>query len=122
MGWRAAELACATRLGRRRRVDGRAFGIDPALALQVRVHKIVHVKQIWVELSDDDAKRLEQLAPARSRRRSEFVRMALRKALWEAEERATAEAYRRRPDSVEAYVDACVWEPKRSRPRTRRRR
>jgi len=68
---------------------------------------------------------LDRVAPARSRGRSEFVRAALRKALWELEEKATAEAYRRQPDSAgDAYVDAAVWEPKRrkaaGRPGTRR--
>lgn len=32
------------------------------------------------------------------------------KALWEAEERATAEAYARHPDSLDAAFDAAVWE------------
>jgi hypothetical protein len=45
--------------------------------------------------------------------------MAIRKALWEVEERATAEAYARQPDSPdEAYFEARVWEP---RPARRRR-
>jgi hypothetical protein len=39
------------------------------------------------------------------------VRNALRQALWEIEERATAEAYRRQPDSPDAYLDAGAWEP-----------
>ncbi len=42
--------------------------------------------------------------------------MAIRKALWEEQERATAEAYRRQPDSsVDAYLDPRVWEPKRTK-------
>ena len=37
--------------------------------------------------------------------------MAIRKALWEQEERATAAAYERQPDSAaDAYVDPAVWE------------
>lgn len=36
--------------------------------------------------------------------------MAILKALWEAEERATAEAYARHPDSPETAFDASVWE------------
>jgi predicted transcriptional regulator len=74
------------------------------------------MKQISVEVDDDVAARLERVAPARSPRRSEFIRMAIRKALWEEEERATAEAYRRQPDSSgDAYLDANVWEPKRKK-------
>ena len=71
---------------------------------------------------DEVAKRLEQVAPARSRQRSDFIRMAIRKALWEREEHATAAAYRRQPDSAaDAYVDARVWEPGARRGRGRRR-
>ena len=57
------------------------------------------------------AAKLEQVAPARSRRRAQFIRTAIRRALWELEEQATAEAYRSQPDSVEdTYVDARVWD------------
>ena len=70
------------------------------------------MKQILVELDDDLANRLETVAPARSRQRSEFIRAAIGKALCEIEERRTAEAYRRRPDAAgDAYLDARVWEP-----------
>jgi predicted transcriptional regulator len=81
------------------------------------------MKQILVQLDLDTAARLEKAAPARSRGRSEFVRMAIRKALWEHEEQATREAYLREPDSVDApYLDAAVWEPGQARSRARRRR
>jgi predicted transcriptional regulator len=74
------------------------------------------MKQLLVEVDDDIAASLEQVAPARSRRRSEFIRMAIRKALWEEQERATAEAYRRQPDSSgDAYLDPKAWEPKRKK-------
>jgi predicted transcriptional regulator len=78
------------------------------------------MKQLLIELDADTAARLDKVAPARSRRRSEFVRMAIRKALWELEERATAEAYARLPDTIgDAYVDARVWEaaPQRRSPK-----
>jgi len=74
------------------------------------------MKQLLVEVDDDIAASLEHVAPARSRRRSEFIRMAIRKALWEEQERATAEAYRRQPDSSsDAYLDPKAWEPKRKK-------
>ena len=77
---------------------------------------LLAMKQLLVEVDDDVATSLEQVAPARSRRRSEFIRMAIRKALWEEQERATAEAYRRQPDSSrDAYRDPRVWEPKRKK-------
>ena len=62
---------------------------------QVIEYKLQSMKSLLVEVDDELASRLERVAPARSRRRSEFVRMAILKALWEAEEQATAEAYAR---------------------------
>ena len=79
------------------------------------------MKQLLIELEDEVAEKLERIAPARSRRRSEFVRNAIRRALWELEERATAEAYERQPDSpAEVYLDPRAWEPKPTRKRSRR--
>lgn len=68
------------------------------------------MKSVLIDLDDDVAARLEQVAPGRSRRRSEFIRNAIREALWHLEEHATAEAYRRQPDSHDASVDSAVWE------------
>lgn len=69
------------------------------------------MKQLLVEVDDDIAAGLEAVAPARSRRRSEFIRAAIRKALWEQEERAVAAAYQRQPDTAaDAYVDPAMWE------------
>ena len=68
------------------------------------------MKSLLVEVDDELASRLERVAPARSRRRSEFVRTAILKALWEVEEQATAEAYARTPDSAENAIDPAVWE------------
>ena len=81
-----------------------------------------YMKTLIVELDDEVAARLERVAPGRSRQRSEFVRNAVRKALWELEEQATAEAYLKQPDSSrDAYLDPAVWEsptkPRRSRKR-----
>lgn len=81
------------------------------------------MRQFLIEIDDEVAERLERVAPARSRRRSEFIRMAIRRALWDLEECATAEAYRRKPDSAEeVYVDPAVWEPTSAAVRRRRRR
>ena len=84
---------------------------------------LVHMKQLLIEIDEEMATQLERVAPTRSRRRSEFIRNAIRQALWELEERATAQAYARQPDSEEAYLDATVWEagsPARPHPRRRR--
>jgi predicted transcriptional regulator len=80
------------------------------------------MKTLIIELDDEVAARLERVAPGRARQRSEFIRNAVRKALWEIEEQATAEAYRRQPDSgKDSYVNPDVWEtrdkPGRKRPR-----
>ena len=82
------------------------------------------MKQLLIEIDEEMATQLERVAPTRSRRRSEFIRNAIRQALWQLEEGATAQAYARQPDSAgEAYLDATVWEARpRSRPRPRRRR
>ena len=86
------------------------------------VYMLLHMKKVLIEIDDDVARQLEEVAPARSRKRSDFIRMAIRKALWEREEHATAAAYRRQPDSAaDAYVDARVWEPGARRGRGRRR-
>jgi predicted transcriptional regulator len=78
------------------------------------------MKTLIVELDDEIAAKLERVAPGRARQRSDFIRNAVRKALWEIEEQATAEAYRRQPDSeTDTYFDPGVWDtpgkPRRSR-------
>jgi hypothetical protein len=79
------------------------------------------MKQLLIDLEDELAEKLERVAPARSRRRSQFVRSAIRRALWDLEEAQTADAYRRAPDSADdAYFDPTVWEPLRAA-RTARR-
>ncbi len=77
------------------------------------------MKQILVEVDDATAAELENVAPARSRRRSEFIRAAIREALWRAEEHTTAKAYERQPDSAPAHFDARAWE---AQPAARRSR
>lgn len=69
------------------------------------------VKQILVELDAETAARLERAAPARSRRRSEFIRGAIRRALWELEERDTRAAYLRDPDTTDGVWPEPPWEP-----------
>jgi Arc/MetJ-type ribon-helix-helix transcriptional regulator len=69
------------------------------------------MKQVLVEIDDQTAAELERVAPARSRQRSEFIRRALRRALWDEEERRTREAYVRSPDSEsEPYFEPAAWE------------
>jgi predicted transcriptional regulator len=68
--------------------------------------------QLIVELDDALARELEAVAPSRERRRSEFVRQALRSALDRVAEDRMRRAYQAQPDDVEpAFFDADAWEP-----------
>ena len=69
---------------------------------------MIHMKQILIQLDDQTAARLEKIAPGRSRRRSEFLRGVIARALQEAEERRTKQAYERWPDVVRP-IDAAEW-------------
>jgi hypothetical protein len=85
------------------------------------------MKTLIVELDDDSAEQLERIAPGKSRQRSEFIRSAIRKALWEIEEHATAEAYGQQPDSAsDVLIDPGLWEvsgnKSKARPRASRKK
>jgi len=69
------------------------------------------MKQVLVEFDERTLAELEKVAPARSRRRSEFIRGAVQRALWALEEEKTAEAYARLPDDEPAFFEPDVWEP-----------
>ena len=72
---------------------------------------MLHHMKVLVEIDEDTARKLEAIAPARSRLRSEFIRAALRRALWAREEEATRQAYEEQPDSDEpAPFDPATWE------------
>src|SRR5207249_3567115 len=79
--------------------------------LSILFYMMIHMNKLLIELDEETMKRLEAVAPARSRRRSEFVRAAIRKAIWEIEERNVADAYARSPDTGAPYLDARAWEP-----------
>lgn len=68
------------------------------------------MKQILLEVDDETAARLDEVAPARSRKRSEFIRAAIRRALRDIQEQATEAAYALKPDSEAVYFDAATWE------------
>jgi predicted transcriptional regulator len=81
------------------------------------------MKQLLVEIDEATLEKLEQIAPAQSRRRSAFIRAAIHRAISDAQERATAEAYRRIPDSADdAWFDPQVWEHEPAAPRRKRTR
>ena len=84
------------------------------------VHIDLHMVQVLISIDPKTAARLEKVAPARSRMRSEFIRAAIRKALWELEERQTARNYARTPDTGLPVFDAALWEQPAAGSRARR--
>lgn len=62
--------------------------------------------QILIELDRETFRRLEAAAPAKSRKRSAFIRAAIQRALWELEEEKTRQAYLVTPDHDPPAFDA----------------
>lgn len=82
-----------------------------------------HMKQLLVQLDDRTAELLEAAVPARTRKRSEFIRQAIGKALLELAEHRTRAAYAQVPDGKAAF-NAAEWADTTEalrRPRRRRR-
>ena len=59
------------------------------------VHIDIYMKRMLIEIDDRSARDLERVAPAKERKRAEFVRLAIRRALDLALERSTKGAYAR---------------------------
>jgi predicted transcriptional regulator len=75
------------------------------------VHILINVHQVIIELDDATLQRLNKVAPPRQRKRSEFIREAIRRALNEQLERAMEAAYRRQPqDDAEVDLDPDTWD------------
>jgi hypothetical protein len=71
------------------------------------------MKQILIEIDDRCARDLEQVAPAKNRRRAEFVRLAIRRAIDLALDRNTRKAYGARPlPSTLEPSDLAGWDPR----------
>jgi predicted transcriptional regulator len=73
---------------------------------------IQDMKALLITLDRDTAERLEEVAPARSHKRSAFIRAAILKALDAIVEERMAEAYRRQPQREEegGWFDPGAWE------------
>jgi hypothetical protein len=69
---------------------------------------IIHMKQILVQLDDATAAQLEKVAPGRSRKRSEFLRAVIGRALQDVLEARTRKAYEDWPDAPPVF-DAAAW-------------
>jgi metal-responsive CopG/Arc/MetJ family transcriptional regulator len=57
------------------------------------------MKPLLIQLDERTLVALNRVAAPEKRKRSEFVRQAIRRAVRQAEYRAMREAYRKRPDS-----------------------
>ncbi len=69
------------------------------------------MQQVIVELDDRTMERLNRVAPPSARKRSEFIREAIRRALNERLEKDMEEAYRRQPqEGADLDVDPATWE------------
>jgi hypothetical protein len=66
------------------------------------------MKQIMIQLDDATASQLEKVAPGSSRKRSEFLRGVIARALHETLERSTRKAYVKWPDESPS-VEAAGW-------------
>ncbi|HXP85083.1 MAG TPA: hypothetical protein VN841_10200 [Bryobacteraceae bacterium] len=64
------------------------------------------MKSLLVQLDEPTYRALNRIAPARLRKRAEFVRVAIRDAIRQAEEERTRHAYLAHPDSA---ADADDW-------------
>jgi metal-responsive CopG/Arc/MetJ family transcriptional regulator len=64
------------------------------------------MKPLLIQLDEPTLKALNRVAAPSKRKRSEFIRQAIRDAIRQAEYRAMREAYRKQPDSI---LDADDW-------------
>ena len=70
------------------------------------------MKSLLIQLDEPTYRALNRIAPAAQRKRAEFVRAAIRKAIVEAEEGRTRRAYLQRPDSeteADDWSNAGKW-------------
>jgi metal-responsive CopG/Arc/MetJ family transcriptional regulator len=66
------------------------------------------MKNVLVQLDEQTLASLNRIAAPGQRKRSEFIRQAIRRAVRQAEYRAMREAYRKQPDSV---LESDDWAP-----------
>ena len=79
------------------------------------------MQQVIVELDDRTVARLNRVAPPSARKRSKFIREAIRRALNERLEQDMEQAYRQQPqDGADLDVDPSTWETAPRKKKTRR--
>jgi predicted transcriptional regulator len=72
----------------------------------VDLYIIIYMKSVLIQLDDDLYHSLNRVAPAEGRKRTQFIRQALLRAVMEAQEAKTRAAYLEAPDSES---DADDW-------------
>lgn len=73
-------------------------------------YPMIDPMQVLIELDAETLRRLEKVAPGRSRKRSAFIRAAIQSSLWALEEAKTRQAYLGDPDLEPAPFDPSAWE------------
>jgi metal-responsive CopG/Arc/MetJ family transcriptional regulator len=63
------------------------------------------MKALLIQLDEPTLTALNRVAAPGKRKRSEFIRQAIRKAIRQAEYRAMREAYSRKPDTPDTFDD-----------------
>ena len=75
------------------------------------IYSLFHMQQVIVELDDRTIARLNRVAPPSARKRSEFIREAIRRALNERLEQDMERAYRKQPqEGADIDIDPSTWE------------
>jgi predicted transcriptional regulator len=59
------------------------------------------MSQVLIQFDDATLKAIDRIAPAAKRKRADFIRQAVKDAIFRFETERMREAYRRQPDSVE---------------------
>lgn len=70
------------------------------------------MRSLLVQLDEPTYRALDRVAPAAKRKRAEFIRSAIRKAIIETEEARTRQAYREQPDTetqADDWSNAGKW-------------
>ena len=63
--------------------------------------------QVLVHFDESTLKAIDRIAPAAKRQRADFIRKAVKDALFQRETERMREAYRLKPDSID---DADTWD------------
>jgi len=72
------------------------------------------MKSLLVQLDEPTYRALDRIAPAAKRKRAEFIRAAIRKAILETEDARTRRGYQQQPDSAseaDDWSNAEKWKP-----------